>query len=58
MQEMLTDKLIFFACPACGGKITSNNDFLNCLKCDKKYPIIDEIPVFIDSEGNIEREKQ
>ena len=41
MQEMLKDRLNFFACPACGGKITLENDFLNCLNCEKKYPIID-----------------
>lgn len=58
MQEMLKDKLDFFACPACGGKIALENDFLNCLNCEKKYPIIDKIPVFIESERNIEQEKQ
>ena len=58
MQEMIKDRLDFFACPACGGKIVLESDFLNCLNCEKKYPIIDKIPVFIESERNIELENQ
>ena len=37
-------------CPDCHGELKWGNEVITCLKCEKEYPIIDEIPVFVKSE--------
>jgi SAM-dependent methyltransferase len=38
------------ACPADGGTLTQGGDALLCAKCQTHYPIVDEIPRFVESD--------
>lgn len=51
-------------CPVCKGTLTSSGAELHCPSCDKRYPIVDGIPVLLsnvekkDGEQNLNLEKQ
>lgn len=53
------DLLVILRCPACAaepddrGKLTwINGVWLVCQTCDRKYPIRDDIPIMLISEGD------
>ncbi len=35
------------ACPACGSSVSEISEHIKCNACDKKYPIVDGIPVML-----------
>ncbi len=43
--------LDILACPACKGDVKLENNKIVCLKCGKKYPITDGIPVMLIDEA-------
>ncbi len=36
--------LDILACPACKSELDYSNDTLTCIKCGRKYPVVDDIP--------------
>jgi len=55
----ISKKLLeILACPSCKGKVrlTSEGDGLKCVKCNRVYPIRDDIPVMLIDEAKIEEE--
>ncbi len=45
------DLLDILACPICKGEVKQKDDWIICLKCRKKYPISDGIPVMLIDEA-------
>ena len=43
--------LDILACPACQGDVKEENQKILCLKCGKKYPIKQGIPVLLIDEA-------
>ena len=49
---MIDPKLLeILACPACGGEIKLKDNRIVCLKCGRKYPINNGIPVLITDQA-------
>jgi uncharacterized protein len=50
------DLLELLVCPACRNKLNEKADGsgLKCMNCKRVYPIVDEIPVLIVDEAQIE----
>jgi len=45
---MIDPKLLeILACPACGGDVHLKDNHIVCLKCSRKYPIKNGIPVLL-----------
>ena len=38
-------------CIKCGGDLNESHENLTCQKCGKKYPIVDNIPRFVELEN-------
>ncbi len=53
-QELLE----ILACPACKAKVELKADGsgLKCVKCNRVYPIRDDIPVMLIDEATVENE--
>ena len=45
------DLLAILACPACRGDVELKGEKIVCLKCGRKYPIKDGIPVMLVDEA-------
>ena len=58
MQEKLLENLDILRCPSCGGDLENDDTTLICVKCKRKYQIINKIPILIDNTGNQMLEKQ
>ena len=58
MQEKLLENLDILRCPSCGGDLENDYTTLFCVKCKRKYQIINKIPILIDNTGNQMLEKQ
>jgi len=43
--------LSMLACPACKADVELKHDRIHCVKCGKKYPIRDGIPVMLIEEA-------
>ncbi len=43
--------LEILACPKCTGRVEQEGDHLVCVRCGRRYPIEDGIPVMILSEA-------
>ncbi len=52
--------LAILACPLCKTdvKLTADEKGLKCVKCNRVYPIKDEIPVMLIEEASIEPERE
>jgi uncharacterized protein len=49
---MLDKELLdILACPDCKAKVELQNDRLVCVKCGKRYPVKDGIPVMLIDEA-------
>ena len=45
---MIDEKLLdLLACPACQGDVVLKDSKIVCTKCQRKYPIVDGIPVLL-----------
>jgi hypothetical protein len=54
---MISKELLdILVCPVCKEevKLTPDEKFLKCIKCGRKYPIRDDIPVMLPEEAVIE----
>jgi len=47
VQVVNKDLLKILACPVCKGSVEEKNDKITCLKCGRKYPVRDSIPVML-----------
>lgn len=45
------DLLAILACPACQGDVELKSEKIVCVKCGRKYPIKDGIPVMLVDEA-------
>ena len=45
------DLLAILACPACRGDVELKGEKIICLKCGRKYPVKDGIPVMLVDEA-------
>ena len=43
--------LDILACPACHGDVTFKDEKIVCLRCGRKYPIKDGIPIMLVEEA-------
>jgi uncharacterized protein len=43
--------LAILACPACKGDVTCAAEKIVCLKCGRKYPVKDGIPIMLIDEA-------
>ena len=43
--------LAILACPACGGDVVLKDERIVCVKCQRKYPIKNGIPVMLVDEA-------
>lgn len=43
--------LAILACPACQGDVELKADKIVCIKCGRKYPVKDGIPVMLADEA-------
>lgn len=49
---MIDAKLLeILSCPACGGDVALKEDKVCCLKCRRKYPIRNGIPVLLADQA-------
>ena len=49
---MIDPKLLeILACPACGGDVSLKSEKIVCLKCGRKYPIKNGIPVLLADQA-------
>jgi len=55
---MLRDELIkIISCPKCHSELQTQEDRLLCVSCDRNYPIINGIPIFVNRD-DLNTEKQ
>lgn len=50
--------LDILACPACKGDVQLRDDKIVCIRCARKYPIRDGIPVMLIDEAESPKAKQ
>ena len=50
-QELLA----ILACPACQGDVELKEEKIVCVKCGRKYPVKDGIPVMLVDEAELPR---
>ena len=43
--------LAILACPACGGDVQFKEEKIVCVKCSRKYPVKNGIPVMLVEEA-------
>jgi len=43
--------LAILACPACKSDVRLENDKIVCVKCGRRYPIKDDIPIMLIDEA-------
>lgn len=49
---MIDNELLkILACPACKADVKEDGDFIVCLKCARRYPVKDGIPVMLIDEA-------
>lgn len=53
--NMIDKKLLdILACPVCKGDIFEDKDELVCVKCKRRYPVREGIPIMLEEEARIE----
>ncbi|MCK9573090.1 MAG: Trm112 family protein [Candidatus Omnitrophica bacterium] len=49
---MIDEELLkILACPVCKGEVILKDDKIICLKCLRKYPVKDGIPIMLPEEA-------
>ncbi|MBN1405466.1 MAG: Trm112 family protein [Candidatus Omnitrophica bacterium] len=52
---MIDEALLkILACPACKADVKMDNDKITCVKCKRRYPVKDGIPVMLINESDKE----
>ncbi|UXM84574.1 Trm112 family protein [Methanococcus aeolicus] len=49
-MDWIKEYLHILQCPFCGGDLGLQNNKLICKNCNKKYPIKDNIPIFLEDD--------
>jgi uncharacterized protein YbaR (Trm112 family) len=50
---MIDDELLkILACPACKADVSLQGDRIVCVKCGRRYPIKDDIPIMLIEEAD------
>jgi hypothetical protein len=60
MAFMVPARLVtLVVCPSCHGALRINADFtsLRCTKCDRRYPVEDEIPILLVERSGFDGNK-
>lgn len=52
------DLLKILACPSCKTEVIFKNNRIVCLKCKRRYPVHDGIPVMLIEEAETDEEKE
>jgi len=52
------DLLDILACPLCKADVTMEDGRIVCVKCGRRYPIRDDIPVMLIEEAELPNEKK
>ena len=52
------DLLDILACPLCKTNVRMEGDRIVCVKCGRRYPIRDDIPVMLVEEAELPNEKK
>ena len=56
---MIDRKLLeILACPVCKGAVKEKEGKIICLKCGRKYPVRDGIPIMLEEEAGREKDVQ
>ncbi len=56
---MIDDELLkILACPACKADVILKDNKIVCIKCKRRYPIRDGIPIMLIEEAEIEEKKE
>ncbi|MDP2922747.1 MAG: Trm112 family protein [Candidatus Omnitrophota bacterium] len=56
---MINEELLnILACPLCKADVVLKNEKIVCVKCARKYPIRDGIPVMLIEEAEADEEKK
>jgi hypothetical protein len=51
---MIDKKLLdILACPVCKGDIFEDKEELVCVKCKRRYPVIEGIPIMLEEEAKL-----
>ncbi len=50
--------LEILACPLCKTEVRLENDKIVCIKCGRRYPIKDDIPVMLIDEAEMSEDKE
>jgi uncharacterized protein YbaR (Trm112 family) len=50
--------LDILACPACKADVRLENDRIVCVKCGRRYPIKDDIPIMLIEEAEMPGEEK
>ena len=45
--------LEILACPLCITEVMVENDKIECTKCGRRYPILDDIPIMLIDEAEL-----
>ena len=48
-----TELLKILACPVCKADVILKDDKIVCVKCHRKYPIRNDIPIMLEEEAEI-----
>ena len=51
MSELLAANLSLLVCPVCHAALTLAPATLDCTGCGRRYPIVDGLPVLIESRA-------
>ena len=55
LVNMIDKKLLdILACPVCKGDIFEDKEELVCVKCKRRYPVREGIPIMLEEEARIE----
>ena len=49
--------LDILACPLCKTEVKLDGEYLVCVKCRRRYPIRDDIPIMLVDEAELPKEK-
>jgi uncharacterized protein YbaR (Trm112 family) len=56
---MIDEELLkILACPACKADVVLKGEKIVCLKCKRKYPVRNDIPIMLIEEAEIDEEKK
>lgn len=56
---MINKELVeILACPVCKGEVKETDGKIVCLKCKRRYPIREGVPIMLEREATIESKER